>query len=582
MYSTSTSQAAFPQYVDYSTSPSRPQYRTFPQVHQENHTRSVSSISGGGISLRATNTQDLATFLRESSPKDFQKYLKKSSSESQLFSFGSSYKKSLKFLRTSASKTKLKQQQEPALTLPNTVRAKKTIRGRPYLQIHVDYDKTYCQTQVQSPATTNNRFSAYGISEFSSDFASRDSRPTSGAEDRPSLSPAPLGSSGSTKTLDTETAETYQRYINAEQDPDAFTGGTEASAGSPSIEAVGGGGVKASEYRGAQGEVSYITQAPVSCKHHSDLHSHPAGAQNTISVKARKRSSSLRRTSRGSYSSRSSVYSTGDELADTDQLHQQRKHSRRAPPPRPGPPPARCLPALPETHDCASVTTARDSVAPRSLMSTSASIRSSTSCGKSSHYHTIDEATTLSQERTTREQRVNARKARDIQQARLWRQGKMTQPSMSTLNPNGTIGLHIVTSGKPVYTNRQSSGSKASSQTGKQRTSQMRVPTEAPTPPLSPNTHHEVHRKSVQSSSISSSKSFFSQSDAGSDDMESRIQAVERKNRMLEKMLIAVIRGSVGQDHRQAELQKANSVDDLLRQLTLVEASPSANIVRSA
>jgi len=579
MYSTSTNQAVSPQYVDYPTSPSRPQYRAYPQVHQENHTRSVSSISGGAISLRTTNTQDLATFLRESSPKDFQKYLTKSQSEGQLFSFASSYKKSLKFLRPSASKTKLKQQQQPTLTLPSTVRPKKTIRGKPYLQIHVDYDKTYYQTQIQSPATTNNRFSPYDISEFSTDFASRDSRPTSSAEDRPSLSPAPWGSSDSTKTLDTETADTYQRYINAQQDPDAFTGGTEANAGSLSIEAIGGGDVKTSEYRRAQEEVSYTTQAPASCKHHSDPHSCSSGPQNTASVKARKRSSSLRRTSRGSYSS--SVYSTGDELTDTDQLHHQRKHSRRVPPPRPGPPPARCLPALPETHDCASVSIAGDSFVPRSLISTSASLRSSTSGGKRS-YHTTDEPNTLSQERSTREQRVNARKAHDMQQARLWRQATMTQQTMSALNPNGTIGVHIVTSKKPVYSNRQSSDSKASSQTGKQRTSQMRVPTGAPTPPLSPDTHLEARRKSVPVSTISSSKSLFSQSDAGSDDIESRIQAVERKNRMLEKMLIAVIRGSVGQDHRQAGLQRANSVDDLLRQLTLVDASSSANVVRSA
>ena len=56
--------------------------------------------------------------------------------------------------------------------------------------------------------------------------------------------------------------------------------------------------------------------------------------------------------------------------------------------------------------------------------------------------------------------------------------------------------------------------------------------------------------------------------------MELRIQAVERKNRMLEKALIAVIRGTVGADHRQAELQRANCLEDLLRQLQMVDTGP--------
>ena len=66
---------------------------------------------------------------------------------------------------------------------------------------------------------------------------------------------------------------------------------------------------------------------------------------------------------------------------------------------------------------------------------------------------------------------------------------------------------------------------------------------------------------------------------AGQGDIESRIQAVERKNRMLEKMLIAVIRGTVGQDLRQAELQRATSLDDLLKELRLVDAGPASPIL---
>lgn len=64
--------------------------------------------------------------------------------------------------------------------------------------------------------------------------------------------------------------------------------------------------------------------------------------------------------------------------------------------------------------------------------------------------------------------------------------------------------------------------------------------------------------------------------------MQLRIEAVERKNRMLEKALIAVIRGTVGNDQRQTELQRANSLEEILRQLRMVDPNTPTTAAASA
>ncbi|KAA8900506.1 hypothetical protein FN846DRAFT_143314 [Sphaerosporella brunnea] len=582
MYSTIPNKTTFPRYFDYSSRSSDPldeidiaaslsqtHYRTYSvprenQEHHVNHTRAGSSLSHDDFYIRGTDTDELAEFLRTSSPADFQKFLKKSSSEEQLFSFGATYKKSFQFLRATASKSKLK----PSAPLPNTVLPKKTSRGKPYLQIQVDYDKSNYQTGLQSPdLEDNNRFNVYRISDFSAGFrdslmgsSTVNSPPLSSTEDAMILSPAPWASSSSTKTIDAEIVNTYRRFIISQQDPE--TSSTAESASVVPIEAVGGDSIKRPGYQKSRDEENPGN----SYRRRSDPPCYLSSPQNTTPVKVRKRSSSLRRASRSSYSSRSSVYSIGaDGEIDRESVQLQRKHSRRAPP-RPGPPPARSLPALPESRGSASATAAPISVRD--------SIRSTASV-PCPQFQYIDENEKLQQERMAREERVRARKARDMQQLRLRRTTSVSQElsSSSSSDPPSAVPDSPV-----IAQSRRKSRSKSRPRTSAttHRSSSLHV---------EPRNLQRLSMPSMMlqtSSAESSSKNIHSVSHSemeSAEVMQARLEAIERKNKMLEKALIAVIRGTVGQDKRQTDLQRANSLEEILRQLKMVDTGPSSTIV---
>jgi len=78
----------------------------------------------------------------------------------------------------------------------------------------------------------------------------------------------------------------------------------------------------------------------------------------------------------------------------------------------------------------------------------------------------------------------------------------------------------------------------------------------------------------LPSPSFSSPRSCISEREA---DLEIRLQTLERKNRVLEQALVAVIRGSVG-GNRQPDLQKANSLENLLQQLKTVNAQHAVSV----
>lgn len=557
-------------------SPIRPDHM-YPnlKVHQLSRARSCSSASHEELS-RETSTQDLAEFLRTSSPKDFQKFLSKSSEE-QLFSFGSTYLKTLKFLRPMTSKAKLRAMN----ALPNTVVAKRTANGKPYLQIHVDYDEAYYHDHIQSPDMDPRFASEYGNPEFGSDFVFRESMlppstlasPPPSETERPNLSPAPWVPS---IDVDADTLQTYKNYINAlNPHPETHNDKPEGNPVSLSLGAVGGEG---------RGKPTPFTE-----KRRSDPSTYfPYPDGNTPVIR---RSTSLSHMSRRSDSSRSSAYDTGDDGESS------RKHTHRGAP-RPGPPPIRSLPALPESRGPAypereaspksqeSIHSFQESESPRapqaspieSHRSTLASFGSSTSGSTSS---TLHHTRTLS-----REQKVKSRKSRDMAQARLRRQAATQQETLNALTANSSkVGLLVTREqSMPVLPYSQDDMGPFPMSGSQKLSRQIRnnTPTGAPTPPISPDPSTmrsprppplQYSRPLVRvlpSPTIRSSMSCYSQSSNG-DDMESRIQAVERKNRMLEKALIAVIRGAVGNDERQAELQRANCLEDLLRRLQMLD-----------
>jgi len=544
------------------------------------HSRSESSLYNSGMYM-ATDTQELAEFLRTSSPQDFGKFLKKSPSDDQLFSLGSKTRKSFSFLRPSASKPKLKPQ-----VLPSAVLAKKTSWGKPYLQIQINYDGIHPQTEPRTTLPGGNRASTGGMSDFTADFGFDESLmasstivspPPSTMDDRerPTLNHARWTSTTSAKTLDSETADIYRKYLNSQNcnaDFDLHPNREATHAPAPT-EAVGG-----SDDRLSPTAYQKTPSSEAVPRRRSDSHCYLSSPQNRAPIKVRKRSSSLRRTSRGS--SRSSVYSTaGDELLDADGnvIQPYRKASKRAPP-RPGPPPARGLPALPESRG-----SIVNSTAPRSFVSTTVSLQ-----GSSIYNHRLpgEDFDQHQQESMTREQKVRAKKARDMRQVKLRRQLAVDQESVYTLGSDrtSTPPQEKPQSLPTSSPKNKSAPSKPSvplenSQSLKGWVARMPSPGSPPKPP----------RKSSPPSTPASNQSkplppppSATGSSKTEEEMQLRIEAVERKNRMLEKALIAVIRGTVGNDQRQTELQRANSLEEILRQLRMVDPNTPTTAAASA
>jgi hypothetical protein len=572
-----------------------------PREEQATQTRPHTAFSQEDLCRRGTtDTQDLAEFLKTSSPADFQKFLKKSPSEDH--SFGTSYKKRFQFLRASASKSKLK----PSSPLPQAVLPQKTSRGKPYLQIKVDHDNSSPRIELRSQdLEEQTRLSSYGLSNFSPSFrdsvlASTASPPQSVTDDG-ILSPAPWASSESKKSLDADIANTYRKFIISHPESSITTEGTSVRV---PIEAVGRDSPSLSGYHtiqeGANSRNSYDRDSYTGGRRGSDPHSYMSSQQVTTPVRVRKRSSSLRRQSRGSYSSRSSVYSIGaDGELDRDPSQPQRRHSRRAPP-RPGPPPARSLPALPESRGSPSIPNRSARMSTVSAISVSA--RSEWSVASSTQFRYLDQQEALQQEglqqeglqqeRMTREERVRARKARDMQQLKLRRQASqanLEQASVSSSSdpqspcPDSPVMFPLPQRSsrsrsrpRTSATHRPSSNTLRIEQRNIQRLSMPSMPMQM------------LQSPTGDSSSGSSSKSNHStHADTERESPEvlrARLEAIERKNKMLEKALIAVIRGTVGQDKRQADLQRAESLEEVIRQLTMLDmgSSTSGSILSAA
>ncbi|KAI5846058.1 hypothetical protein BZA05DRAFT_137663 [Tricharina praecox] len=537
------------------------------------HSRSESSLHNSDMYM-ATDTQDLAEFLRTSSPQDFRKFLKRSPSDDQLFSLGGKSRRGFSFLRPSASKTKLK-----SPVLPTTVLAKKTSWGKPYLQIQIDYDGAHDQAEPRT--TLPDRTSTSGMSDFTADFGFGESLmapstiispppSTMGDAERPTLSHARWASTTSAKTLDSETVDIYRKYLNSQScnaDFDLHPNRETNHAPAPT-EAAGGNNdrLKPTAYQ----KTPSSEAVP---RRRSDSYCYLSSPQNKAPIKVRKRSSSLRRTSRGS--SRSSVYSaTGDELLDADGnvIHPHRKASKRAPP-RPGPPPARGLPALPESRG--SIVNA---TTPRSFVSATAtaSLR-----GSSIYNHRLpgEDFDRLQHDGMTREQKVRAKKARDMQQVKLRRQIVVDQESVYTLGSDRTnTPPHEAPQPLPTPSPKNKSAPfKApvpleNSQSLKGWVARVPTPPNSPPkPPRKSPTPSTAGSKPLPPPPPSTRGSYKTE-----EEMQLRIEAVERKNRMLEKALIAVIRGTVGNDQRQTELQRANSLEEILRQLRMVDPNSAA------
>ncbi|KAI5804899.1 hypothetical protein EDC01DRAFT_626812 [Geopyxis carbonaria] len=569
---------ASPPYVDYSPrvddllsgiqSPPSP-------LRLTNHTRPTSPNSmGEGYSptrpsFRGTDTQDLAEFLKTSSPNDFRKALKGSPSDEQAFSLGSTYKKGIKFLRTSSSRPKLG---SSGASLP-TVQAKTTSRGKPYLQIHVDYDNNSIQT-YRSTSGEEATISSCSQSEGPSDSAHPDISNSAGsprpltADSRPCLNPATWN------TLGTPRAESLTNYRL-----DNSPGGEEEIKEQTTTPTEATSGERLKRQKNRPTLLTSPPRSPTDCSRSNDVEMYLSSPNNSIPVKVKSRSSSLRRTKRSrAVSARSSANSDeimGPEKDDPNAL--QRKKDRKTPP-RPGPPPARSLPALPESHDTTLGLISPTSRPRDSLISSSDSVISTTS-GLSRRKCSTDSG-------KSREEKVKARKAWDMQQARLRRQSPQEKPRSASTPGSGISSPRTHENGLPQAPGLERVSSALarvpSDRNDRVISHQLDAVVMTPgslTPPYSPVPHLDP-MMSPRTMSVSST--IASRAPCGSENymserelaLESRLIAIERKNRMLEQTLIAVIRGSVSNGHRWSELQRTNALEDFLRELKTIDTGP--------
>ncbi|KAI5851225.1 hypothetical protein DFP73DRAFT_590497 [Morchella snyderi] len=605
MYKTSES-VKLPEYMDCSVrdkdymgdtqphqSPSKsPQYRLFAMNYgqdygqnnqnlQKTRSRSETSFSDN-ISLtttRSTATQDLADFLKTSSPDDFKRYL--SSSSEDLSTGAGSRGGSFRFLRSpihGTSPTRVNTAPPTTATSSKNVVSKTTSKGKPYLQIHVDYGETHFGSHATSVSQQTN-FS----SETSSDY-NRNSTTTSlstGAYSMPSprgscsgersISPTPPRNAQESKvSLDVATMGRYQQFLDSETD--IKTGTISDSARSVprsyTSDIVAMGMAEMREFQKRE----RLRSPP-----RSPSGAYPSSVMGSTKSSPRRRSRSeaagIVRPRSQVISARSSMNSVVfEDVTDIEfevttgsGAHIQRKKSRKTPP-MPGPPPNRSLPSLPENHSALRPDEAeeRRPTPTRTRISRMSITSTTTTCQ-------FDDAESIRSDRKTREERVKARKAKDMQ--RMRERSKIRQNS----EPSETYDSNRRRSTTGQSTFSDSTGRRSSLALTEHPASSFN------SLPNSPSENKPAHPRYAKGFDSGASENASTPStptvtvsthnvSAREMEMEARILAVERKNKMLEQALMAVIRSTVnGQTQRKTELFKANDMEELLDELNLEE-----------
>lgn len=563
--------------IELENSTSRPQYRVFSMNHHNQTTRlrSETSFSDSISSAPRTATQDLAEFLRTSSP-------------------AVSQKRSFRFLKSSTPRSSSVRPSAAfsAAPLPNkNVISKTTSRGKPYLQINVDYDQNYHQSHTTITATQQTRY----LSDTSSDKYQRNSTVTSsGASadsgmgfsapysyERPSISPpSSLGAQESRVSLDTATMGRYQQFLDSRFDHTASSNSTEAKAYSSPTDIVSAG---MAELRAFQ--ESRRLQGMKTPPRTPEFSSIPRTSSDSLSLRCPPRHRSqpnstrpVRTESREASAHSSMVPDLFDDITDTEfegtaGPHGQRKRSRKTPP-RPGPPPSRSLPSLPEGHDSTAQRLSGDSCRTLHMCHSQVSLTgtNASSCGR------LDDARSIRSNRKSREERVKVRKAKDLNKhLQLMEEKKLegklvgdresvisgsdssTRPPSSTCGDLGEMDKSSRTSSIAVVLSEHLASSVNS-------IPRNRLPEKNQTPTLC--------TQSIELATLENAPKLARASccSARETELEARVLAIERKNKLLEQALMAVIRGAMkGQAQRRTELLKANVLEELLDEIDFGE-----------
>lgn len=514
-----------------------------------------------------------------------------------------SQKRSFRFLKPSAPRASSTRSNATfaAPPLPNkNVVSKTTSRGKPYLQINVDYEQNYHRSHTtitasrQTSCSSEKSFDKYHrsstVTSNSTGADSGISFPTSYTAERSSTSP-PLSRAAheSRVSLDTATMGRYQQFLDSRIDHKDSGDSLESKPYQSPTDIVSAGMAELrafQEFQRLQG-MKTPPRTP-------ELSSIPRTSSDFLSLRCPPRHRSqtngarfVRAESRET-SARSSVVSdlfddiTDTEFEGTAGPHGQRKKSRKTPP-RPGPPPSRSLPSLPEGHDDSPPKSPGESHETLHICHSQVSL---TSMNASAGSH-LDDAQSIRSNRKSREERVKARKAKDLSKhlqlmGEKKSEGKPASDcesvaSCSTRPPSsacGDLGEMV-----PSTPRRSGSGRRPSSDKSIRNSidvvlsehlasSVNSLPRNHPsaetqTPALSALGNENPHLSTPTQESCCSRREM---------EFEARMLAIERKNKLLEQALMAVIRSAMkGQTQRRTELLKANVLEELLDEIDLGE-----------
>ncbi|KAI5809972.1 hypothetical protein DFH27DRAFT_606393 [Peziza echinospora] len=336
-----------------------------------------------------TGTQDLAEFFKESGPGDF----RKPGEETPMAgSRAAGAPKKSRFLKVQTFKdSSEKSRAVPAPSIPHVI-SKTTSKGKPYLQIHVDYvppQRSSSESPVELAATSYNPTRA---------LPSLNSQ-----EQKVAVQLQPPRNVSSPTGTDNRTFRSFTPQ-SGRQTP-ASTTGSPNQTGSPQIQERSNGTLSPSfdgsdrQDRSSVGSVDggasyYLPSTQRSSLSNTYRHSNTPEPQTRSPM---------------SVDIPDSVYQSS--RAESPKPNPSPYIPMRAPP-RPGPPPSRGLPSLPE---------ATDSMPPSMYPSPALSSVNS------------ENGFTIASDRQRREERVKARKARDMLEMQARQDRRMSNPSTASL-----------------------------------------------------------------------------------------------------------------------------------------------------
>lgn len=474
----------------------------------------------------------------------------------------------------------------------------------------MDYEQNYHRSHTTITASRQTSYS----SEKSSDKYHRRSTVTSGSTgadsgisfptsytaERSSTSP-PLSHAAheSRVSLDTATMGRYQQFLDSRLDHKDSGDSLESKPYQSPTDIVSAGMAELrafQEFQRLQGmktppRTPELSSIPRTSSDFLSLRCPPRHRAQTNGAKF------VRAESRET-SARSSVVSdlfddiTDTEFEGTAGPHGQRKKSRKTPP-RPGPPPSRSLPSLPEGHDDSAPKSPKSPGESHETLHVCHSQVSLTSMNASPCSH-LDEAQSIRSNRKSREERVKARKAKDLSKHLQLMEKKSEEKPVgdsesvasvadsSTRPPSpacGDLGEVV-----PSTPRRSGSGRRRSSSDKSNRNSSIAVVLSehlASSVNSLPRNHPAAEPQtptSVELATLGNENPHLSTPTQASCcsrremEFEARILAIERKNKLLEQALMAVIRSTMkGQTQRRTELLKANVLEELLDEIDLGE-----------